>query len=198
MPRLLLFASGQGSNAEAIFRYVRARGIAEVASIVCNKPTAGVLQLASLEGIETLLVDRASFSAPDFARRLQVAYAPDLIILAGFLWQLPVALIEAFPNRIINLHPALLPKWGGKGMWGRHVHEAVLAAGERESGITIHHVNEHYDEGDILLQARCPVLPSDDADTLAARIQTLEHFYLPRCVEFLLEEATRGTDGYRQ
>lgn len=188
MPRLLLFASGQGSNAEAVLHHVLAQGIAEVAGIVCNKAGAGVLEMAAEEGVDTMLVDRASFTAPDFPQRLKQRYAPDLIVLAGFLWKIPATLIEAFPDRIINLHPALLPKWGGKGMWGRHVHEAVLAAREKESGITIHRVNEHYDEGDILLQARCPVLMSDSADTLAKRIQQLEHFYLPRCVEFLLRE----------
>ncbi len=189
MPRLLLFASGQGSNAEAIIRHVRAGSIAEVAAIVCNKPGAGVLEMADKEGIETLLIDRTTFAAPHFPQQLQQAYAPDLIVLAGFLWRIPATLIEAFPDRIINIHPALLPRHGGKGMWGRHVHETVLAAGETESGITIHRVNEHYDEGDILLQARCPVLRGDSVETLAARVQRLEHFYLPRCVEALLEDA---------
>lgn len=187
MPRLLFFASGQGSNAEAIIRHVRAESIAEVAAIVCNKPGAGVLELAAREDIETLLIDRTAFTAPHFPQQLQQAYAPDLIILAGFLWRIPAALIEAFPRKIINIHPALLPRHGGKGMWGRHIHEAVLAAGEEESGITIHRVNEHYDEGDILLQARCPVVPGDSVETLAARVQRLEHFYLPRCAEALLE-----------
>jgi phosphoribosylglycinamide formyltransferase-1 len=185
MHRLLLFASGQGSNAEAIIRYFNEAGSAEVIGIVCNKVGAGVISMAAREGINTMLIDRAAFTADDFPRRIQ-AHAPDLIVLAGFLWKIPQALVEAFHGRIINLHPALLPKYGGKGMWGRHVHEAVLTAGEKESGITVHRVNEHYDEGDILLQARCPVLPGDDASALAARIQGLEHFYLPRCVEAVL------------
>jgi phosphoribosylglycinamide formyltransferase-1 len=142
--------------------------------------------MAEREGIATLLISREDLAASDFPQRIRDAYAPDLIILAGFLLKIPAALVAAFPAQIVNLHPALLPKHGGVGMWGRHVHEAVLAAGEVESGITIHRVNEHYDQGDILLQARCPVLPDDNPDTLAARIQRLEHFWLPRCIEFLL------------
>jgi phosphoribosylglycinamide formyltransferase-1 len=192
MHRLVLFASGHGSNAEAILRYFKERGGVEVAAIVCNKPTAGVLQMAAREGIETLIVDRTGFADPGFPARLKV-YAPGLIVLVGFLWKIPAAIIGAFPDKIINLHPALLPKYGGAGMWGRHVHQAVLASGERESGITIHRVNEHYDEGDILLQARTPVLPGDDADALAARIQGLEHFYLPRCVEAVLAGVHGGS-----
>lgn len=185
MHNLIVFASGRGSNAEAIIRYFGQQGGARVSLVVCNKAGAGVLDLAARKGIETLLIDRATFCAPDFAGRLQ-AYAPSLLVLAGFLWKIPEAVVAAFPDCIINVHPALLPRHGGKGMWGRHVHEAVLAAGERESGITIHRVNEHYDDGGILLQARCPVLDGDTPETLAARVQQLEHFYLPRAIEFLL------------
>jgi phosphoribosylglycinamide formyltransferase-1 len=188
LPKILLFASGQGSNAAAIIYHLRQRGTAEIAAIVCNKSGAGVLDIAANFGIPTLLISREDLAAEDFPRRVRDSYAPDLIVLAGFLLKIPAAFVAAFPDRIINLHPALLPKHGGAGMWGRHVHNAVLAAGELESGITIHRVNEHYDEGDILLQARCPVEPGDSAETLAARIRRLEHFYLPRCVEFLVEE----------
>ena len=187
-PKILLFASGQGSNAAAIIHYFRQTGTAEIAGVVCNRSTAGVLQIAADFGIPMLLISRTELSAEDLPQRLHEIFAPHLIVLAGFLLKLPAPFIEAFPDRIINLHPALLPKHGGAGMWGRRVHEAVLAAGDTESGITIHRVNEHYDEGDILLQARCPVLPGDTADTLAARIRRLEHFWLPRCVEFLLGE----------
>jgi phosphoribosylglycinamide formyltransferase-1 len=133
------------------------------------------------------MVDRNSFRDPALPEALK-AHQPDLLVLAGFLWKIPSSLIQAFPDRIINIHPALLPAYGGKGMYGQHVHEAVIAAGDRESGITIHRVNEHYDEGAILLQARCPVLPGDDASTLAGRIHQLEHFYLPRTVEFVLKQ----------
>ena len=185
MHRLVVFASGRGSNAAAMIAYFKKTGLAEVSLIVSNKADAGVLELAAEEGIPTLVLDRAGFKDPAFVERLH-AETLSLIVLAGFLWKVPDAVVQAFPNRIVNIHPALLPKHGGKGMWGHHVHEAVLANGDAESGITVHYVNEHYDEGAVLLQARCPVLSSDDADVLAARVLRLEHFYFPRVVEYLL------------
>ncbi|MBS1615192.1 MAG: phosphoribosylglycinamide formyltransferase [Bacteroidetes bacterium] len=187
MKRIIIFASGQGSNARAILDFFNKEGGAEVVRIVCNKPGAGVLELAQQAGIPTILCRKASLQEPDFIGALR-SQQPDLIVLAGFLLQIPPALIAAFPNRIINIHPALLPKWGGQGMWGHHVHEAVLAAGEKLSGITIHQVDEVYDHGAPLLQACCPVLPGDDADKLAARVLRLEHFFLPRLIQFLLAQ----------
>jgi phosphoribosylglycinamide formyltransferase-1 len=187
MKRLVIFASGRGSNAQAIADFFQKKGGAEIALIVSNKAQAGVLDIARQQGIPTLLTNRAGMSERAFIENIRSA-APDLIVLAGFLLRLPPALIEAFPNRILNIHPALLPKWGGQGMWGHHVHEAVLGAGELQSGITIHLVDEEYDHGTMLLQASCPVLPGDDADTLAARIQKLEHYYYPRAIQFLLQQ----------
>lgn len=187
MKRLIIFASGMGSNARAIIDFFKREGSAEVSLIVCNKVGAGVLEQAQHAGIPTLLCRKANLQEPEFIDALR-HHQPDLIVLAGFLLQLPPALIAAFPERIINIHPALLPKWGGVGMWGHHVHEAVLAAGDKQSGITIHCVDEAYDHGAIVLQATCPVLPEDDAGRLAERIHHLEHYFLPRTIQFLLAQ----------
>jgi len=185
MKSIILFASGRGSNALAIIQYFKNNPSVQVAAIVCNNPKAGVIQMAKAEKIPLLQTDRQSFHTPAFTEQLK-NYHPDLIVLAGFLWKIPESVIQAFSGQIINLHPALLPKYGGKGMYGSHVHEAVKAAGEKESGITIHWVNEHYDQGKILLQARCPVSEHDTPDDIAARIHRLEHYYLPRTIDFLL------------
>ncbi len=186
MHSLVLFASGAGSNARAIIDYFKSNSKASVSLIVCNNPTAAVLDIAKSEGIPVLLIDRTSFKSDSFAAEL-ASYKPSLIVLAGFLWKLPESLVRSFPDQIINIHPALLPAYGGKGMYGNHVHEAVLAARETESGITIHYVNEVYDAGRIVLQARCPISTDDDAAGLAQRIHRLEHFFFPRTIEFLLD-----------
>ena len=183
MHSLIIFASGKGSNARAIIDYFRKNQLAKVALIVSNKADAGVLDIAKEEHIPFLLVNKHSLQETLLIGQLQ-HYNPALIILAGFLWKIPDGIIQAF--RIINIHPALLPDHGGKGMYGHHVHNAVLAAGKRESGITIHYVDEVYDSGDVILQARCPVLPEDTADSLASRIHSLEHFFFPRTIEYLL------------
>jgi len=187
MHSLIIFASGKGSNATAIHEYFKQNGKAHIALIVTNKAEAGVLELARREEIPFLIVDNKTLNEALLIEQLQ-AYKPSLIVLAGFLRKIPAAMTEAFKDRIINIHPALLPQYGGKGMYGHHVHEAVLAAGEAESGITIHYVNEVYDSGDILLQARCRVARGDDADQLAMRIHALEHFYFPRTIAFLLDQ----------
>lgn len=187
--RIAVFASGGGSNAQRLIDHFAGNPVAEVSLVVCNKPGAGVLSRAETAGLPVLLIERERFFRGD-------AYLPELkargigfIVLAGFLWKVPTALVAAFPQRIVNIHPALLPKWGGKGMWGHHVHEAVLTAGEAESGITIHYVDEQYDHGDHLFQTRCPVLPGDTPDTLAARVLELEHRWFPEIVE----RAVRGS-----
>jgi phosphoribosylglycinamide formyltransferase-1 len=187
MHNLIIFASGTGSNAEAIIRYFNDNRKADVSLIVCNKPMAGVLGVAERENVPTLVIDRESFHSEEFVEQLK-SYKPSLIILAGFMWKVPHAVVEAFPDRIINIHPALLPNHGGKGMYGHNVHNAVLAAKDKESGITIHYVNEHYDEGNIILQARCRVHENEGADGLATRVHKLEHFYFPRAIENLLSE----------
>ena len=187
MKQLILFASGAGSNAARIIEHFHAGQLARVALIVCNKPEAGVLTIAARHGIPTLLIERERFFRGDgYVPELQ-AYDPALIVLAGFLWKIPASLIEAFRGRIVNIHPALLPNYGGKGMYGAHVHTAVLNAGEHESGITIHYVDEHYDHGDTIFQTTCPVEPDDTPESLAARIHALEHAHFPLVLESLLK-----------
>lgn len=192
MKSLIIFASGQGSNAKAILQYFKTQGGATVSLIVCNNPQAGVINMAAEENIPVRMIDRNGLKSQDLITELQ-NHQPDLIVLAGFLWKIPEAVVLAFPEKIINLHPALLPKYGGKGMYGKHVHEAVKAAGDIISGITIHWVNEHYDEGGIILQAHCPVVAKDSPEDIATRIHQLEHFYLPRTIEFLLGRQSRST-----
>jgi phosphoribosylglycinamide formyltransferase-1 len=184
--KLALFASGTGSNVRAICAYFQERPDVDIALLVCNRPEAPVVAFAMEQEIPVLLLQRETFygstqTADDLRDR-----GIDLIVLAGFLWLIPAYLVEAFPELIINLHPALLPKYGGKGMYGRRVHEAVIAAGDTLSGITIHDVNSRYDEGRILFQATCPVLPEDTPDSLAARIHQLEHRHLPPLIDQLL------------
>lgn len=186
MQSIIIFASGKGSNAAAIIDHFRNTGIAKVALIVTNKADAGVLDIANKEHIPFLITDRQTFKEQLIIDQMQ-AYDPALIVLAGFLWKIPVTIINAFPGKIINIHPALLPKYGGKGMYGHHVHEAVLAAKENLSGITIHYVDEKYDNGAAIVQASCPVLENDSTDTLAARIHGLEHYFFPRTIEYLLK-----------
>jgi formyltetrahydrofolate-dependent phosphoribosylglycinamide formyltransferase len=180
---LVIFASGAGSNAQQIINYFRSAALIKVVLIVCNKPGAGVLSIAEKEGIPTLLIEKERFFRGDAYVPLLQDVHTDLIILAGFLWKIPHALISTFPRRIVNIHPALLPKWGGKGMYGQYVHESVLQAGEVESGITIHYVDEQYDHGDIIFQTACPVLEGDTHETLARRIHQLEHLHYPVVID---------------
>lgn len=185
MHSLIIFASGRGSNAQAIIDYFRDSDMAEVVLIVTNNPDAGVLDIAAKEGIPSRIIDRPSFRDAAFVEELR-SYDPSMIVLAGFLWKVPDSIVHAFSNKIVNIHPSLLPKYGGKGMYGHHVHEAVLASGDKKSGITIHYVNEVYDDGVVIEQETCDVKPGDTPDTLAARIHELEHFYYPRTIEYLL------------
>ena len=181
--KIAVFASGAGSNAEKLIQHFKQTDAAQVSLVACNKPDAGVISLSAKEGVPVLLIEKDRFFHGD-------AYVPFLqregigfIALAGFLWKIPNALIEAYPKHIVNLHPALLPKFGGKGMYGQYVHEAVLNAGEVETGITIHYVDEHYDNGDVIFQTACPVLPTDGPGDIAQRIHALEHLYYPKVVE---------------
>jgi phosphoribosylglycinamide formyltransferase 1 len=185
---LAIFASGAGSNAQQIINYFRGSTLATVALIVCNKPGAGVISIAEKEKIPLLLIEKKRFFAGGgYLPELQKSKT-DLIVLAGFLWKIPQVLIDAYPKRIINIHPALLPKYGGKGMYGQYVHEAILNAGEMESGITIHYVDEHYDNGDIIFQTACPVLEDDSPEALAHRIHRLEHLHYPLIIEEVLQK----------
>lgn len=187
MKSLIIFASGTGSNAAAIIQHFKQTGTAQVQLIVCNKPNAGVIDIAQQHQIPCLIIDKETFHEASFVNTL-ATYPIDLIVLAGFLWKIPASIINAFPNKIVNIHPSLLPKYGGKGMFGKKVHEAVIAGGEKESGITIHMVNEQYDEGAHIVQAHCLINKQDDAISLAQKIHQLEHYFLPRTIEYLLNK----------
>ena len=182
MVRIAILASGSGTNAQKLMEHFRGHPSAEVVLIGSDKPRAGVVQRAWDMGVTSYLFNGAALKDGTVLHELE-SYRIDLIVLAGFMRLIPAGMVRAFPDRIVNIHPALLPKYGGKGMYGDHVHSAVLAALERESGITIHLVNERYDEGQVLFQAACPVLPEDDADALAARVHALEHAHYPGVVE---------------
>lgn len=182
MKNIVLFASGAGSNAREIINKLHKSGKVNVSLIFTNNPAAGVLEIAKENNIPTIVIDKERFFRGDSYVTELKEQNIDLIVLAGFLWKIPARLIEAFPRGIVNIHPALLPNYGGKGMYGHHVHQAVIDAGEKESGITIHYVDEHYDNGDIIFQAKCPVLPGDDANSLAQRVHALEHEHFPDVV----------------
>ena len=155
---LAIFASGTGTNAKKIMEHFKDHPAVRVALVVCNKPGAGVLDIAKEHHIKTLLIEKEKFTAGNGYVSEIKSFQIDFIVLAGFLWKIPEMLIQAFPGKIINIHPALLPKYGGKGMYGNKVHEAVIAANDKQSGITIHYVDGHYDNGDIIFQATCDVL----------------------------------------
>ena len=182
MQRIAIFASGNGSNAENIAHAFRNSEVAEVKLVVYNKPDAGVAERARRLGIEAEYVSRADFAADGGVSRLLTERGITVVVLAGFLQLVPQYLLELLPGRILNIHPSLLPKFGGKGMYGVHVHEAVIAAGEKESGITIHVIDGEYDRGRTLLQDRCPVLPDDTPHTLAERIHELEYARFPQTI----------------
>lgn len=184
MKKIIIFASGSGSNAEKIANYFEDKPL-EVTRIYCNNPEAGVIERAKRLQIPCRVFNREEYKTGVVLQEM-LADQPDLVVLAGFLWLIPKSFVEAFPNQIINLHPALLPKFGGKGMYGHFVHEAVVANKEKESGITIHYVNEHYDEGNIIFQSSFDVLPSDTAEDVAKKGQVLEHRDFPKVIENLL------------
>ena len=182
MKKIAIFASGSGSNAENIIQYFAQKPQFCVKSVFCNVPDAYVLERAKKYRIPSFVFNREEFRNPDKVFRQLQEQEIDFIVLAGFLWLMPSFITAAWPNKIVNIHPALLPAYGGKGMYGHHVHEAVIAAGEKESGITIHYVNDHYDQGAIIFQATCPVLPTDTPDDLAARVHELEYRYFPQII----------------
>lgn len=185
---IAIFASGTGTNAANIIQYFSDKQTATVALIVCNNLQAGVLKIADLNHISKLIIEKERFFKGD-------AYLPELknaainfIVLAGFLWKIPSSIINEYRNNIINIHPALLPKFGGKGMYGNFVHEAVLSAKEKQSGITIHFVDEFYDNGKSIFQITCPVYENDTTETLSKRIHELEYKYFPKVIEELIEK----------
>jgi phosphoribosylglycinamide formyltransferase-1 len=182
MIKIAIFASGSGSNAERIVEFFSAKDEIEVSLILTNNPTAGVIERAQRLNIPVVIFNKKIFSKTDKIVEMLQLQSIDWVILAGFLWLVPKNLIKAFENRMINIHPALLPKYGGKGMWGHHVHEAVVANKEVETGITIHYVNENYDEGKIIFQAKCNVTETDSAEVVAQKIHLLEYQYFPEII----------------
>ncbi len=184
MIKIAIFASGSGSNAENIFNYFNEHNTSiRVELILSNSVKAGVHKRAERLGIKSITFDRDQFYHGDFVLDTLKGHQIDAVILAGFLWLVPKRLIGAFPDKIINIHPALLPKYGGKGMYGDHVHKAVIENKEQESGITIHLVNEKYDDGQVLFQASCPVNNNDTYESLAQKIHQLEYEHFPKVIE---------------
>jgi len=188
MKKIAIFASGGGSNALKIMEHFTNSDVAEVSLIVSNKSKAGVLEKAKNNNVPTLIINRTSFrETEDLLTELQNREI-DFIALAGFLWLIPTYLVDAFPNQIVNIHPALLPKYGGKGMYGMNVHRAVHAAKEPFSGMTIHFVNAHYDEGNIIFQAKCELSEEDTPENISKKVLALEHQYFPQVIEKVIRE----------
>lgn len=185
MKRLSIFVSGNGTNLQRIAEYFADNQDVEIVNVVCNNPKAYSIERAKNLGIPLRMITRQDFRSEAFVKELQDLRI-DLIVLAGFLWKVPEGLVKAFPRRIVNIHPALLPKFGGKGFYGEHVHEAVVAAKEAQSGITVHYVNELYDSGEIILQAHVALDEKETPDSLAAKIHQLEQSYFPVAIEYVL------------
>ncbi|MFC4220768.1 phosphoribosylglycinamide formyltransferase [Flagellimonas marina] len=186
MKQIVILASGSGSNAENIITYFKENPQVTVSAVLTNKKTAKVLERCDRLEVPAFYFNKFAFQNSDAVVGVLKSLQPDLIVLAGFLWKIPTNIIEAFPNKIINIHPALLPKYGGKGMYGAKVHQAVKENAEKETGITIHYVNENYDEGAIIFQAKTAVEPSDDADKIADKVHQLEYEHFPKVIEKLL------------
>ena len=183
---LAIFASGTGSNTQKIIDHFRNSSAVKITLIVSNNQNAGVLKIAAKENIPFLIIEKEKFFRGNAYVEELIEKQIDFIVLAGFMWMIPSALINAYRNKIVNIHPALLPKYGGKGMYGQYVHEAVIANKEKESGISIHYVDEIYDHGKIIFRAKCPVLETDTADSLAQRIHALEHEHYPKVISELV------------
>lgn len=185
MKRISIFVSGNGTNLQRIADYFGEQPNVEIVNVVCNNPEAYAIERAKKLGIPVKMITKAVLNSPEFTEEM-IALDLDLIVLAGFLWKVPASLIQAYPHHIVNIHPALLPKYGGKGFYGEHVHQAVVAAKEDFSGITIHYVNEIYDNGEIILQAYIPLSENETPDSLAAKIHQLEQAYFPVTIDQLL------------
>jgi phosphoribosylglycinamide formyltransferase-1 len=186
--RIAIFASGSGSNAQKIMEHFKRNSDAEVVLVLTNNPQAYVLQRADNFEVPSHIFTRTEFYETDDVIKLLKNLQVDIIVLAGFLWLVPKSLLKAFPNKIINLHPALLPKYGGAGMYGDNVHKAVLANKEEESGITIHFVDENFDEGEIIHQSKFKIDAGDNLEMIKFKGQQLEHMHFPRVVENLLKK----------
>ena len=186
MKNIIIFASGSGTNAENIVKFFKSSKIANVSFIVTNNKQAYVLKRVESLNVKSLVFDRKDFYETDSVLNFLLNEKPDLIVLSGFLILMPKKIIEKFPKQIINIHPALLPKYGGKGMYGNKVHQEVIYNKEKETGITIHYVNEKYDEGEIIFQKKCNVDTNDTVDSLAKKIHSLEYEYFPKTIKDLL------------
>lgn len=187
MNNIAIFASGAGSNTQKIIDYFKKSTKVKVALIVCNNAKAGVLHIAAMEGIPVLLVEKEKFKETGYVEEIKES-SISFIILAGFLWKIPSVLINAFPHKIINIHPALLPAYGGKGMYGHAVHAAVITSKDKMSGITIHYVDEEYDHGKTIFQALCDIDATETPESLAQKIHQLEHEHYPKIIEEILDQ----------
>ena len=185
--RIAILASGAGSNAQRIIEYFKENDRADVVLVGCNNPDALVLKKSADLRISSFVFNKSALTSLSVVLDKLMEEKVDLIVLAGFLLKIPESLVQAFPNRIVNVHPSLLPKFGGKGMFGKHVHQAVIEAQEKESGITIHYVNEHYDDGATIFQAKCSVNENDDAETLAKKIRALEHEHFAKTIDQIIQ-----------
>jgi phosphoribosylglycinamide formyltransferase-1 len=189
---IVVFASGSGTNAEKIFKHFNSHPRISVNGLMTNNPKAKVITRAQNYKVPCVVFNRSDFSNEQYMLDILSNWEIDAIVLAGFLWLIPIFLIDRYPNRIVNIHPALLPKYGGKGMYGMHVHRAVIDANEEESGITIHLVNPEYDKGQIIFQKHCPIDSADTPETLAIKVHQLEHEYYPKVIEqWLLQKDKR-------
>lgn len=188
MKRIAIFASGSGSNAQRIMEHFKRNKEMEVALVLCNKPDAYVLQRADNFEVPTHVFSKEELYHTNSIDNLMKNLEIDLIVLAGFMWLIPERIIHTYAKRILNIHPALLPKFGGEGMYGKKVHEAVLRSGDEETGISIHYVNENFDEGEIIYQSKCTIDKSDDAEKLAYKVHQLEHLHYPKIIEDILKK----------
>ena len=194
--RIVIFASGSGTNAQNVIRYFQQGEIAEVVLVLTNKKDAKVIERAKNLKVESLFFNKSELLDEKGVLQVLKDINPDLIVLAGFLLKFPESILNNFHNRVINLHPALLPKYGGKGMYGHHVHQAVIESGEKETGITIHYVNENYDEGKIIFQKSTPLSDRDTPETVAEKIHQLEYKYFPKVIESVLQSIeTKQSNG---
>ena len=186
MHNIAIFASGTGTNAETIINYFKDHKDIRIKLVVCNNPKGGVLDVAKKNHVPVVLISKEEFQREEVLLKELEVYNINFVVLAGFLWLIPEYLLNKFSGKIINIHPALLPKYGGKGMYGNHIHEAVKAAGEKETGITVHYVNERYDEGEAIAQIKCPLNPDDTPETIKKKVQQLEHAHYPKIIEQVL------------
>jgi len=186
--KIAILSSGNGTNAENIIRYFGGHNFINIALVISNKPDARVLDRASGLGVPSKVISGIEWKNKAMVEAVLKDYGIDFIVLAGYLLLIPSWLVHLYPDRIVNIHPALLPQYGGKGMYGEHVHRAVIASGDKKSGITIHYVNEQYDGGGVIFQAECKVLDDDTPDTLAARIHTLEYEHFPAVIEKVITQ----------